>query len=129
VLEFADRSIETLSGGERQRVLIAAALAQQPEILLLDEPATFLDYRHQQELYGFLRAISDSHEMTVIEITHDINRAISGATRVLALVDGRLIFDGTPTELTNPELLQTIYGVMFHILQTPQTGETLVFPA
>ena len=113
VTEFADRSMDTLSGGERQRVLIAAALAQHPEILLLDEPATFLDYRHQRELYGFLQNIACDRKMTVIEITHDVNRAIGGATRVLALVDGRIAFDGTPDELICPETLRHIYGVEF----------------
>lgn len=128
VSEFSDRLLETLSGGERQRVLIAAALAQQPEILLLDEPATFLDYRHQSELYGFLRDVGRDREMTVIEITHDVNRALGGASRVLALVDGRLTFDGTPAELLRPKILHGVYGVEFRVLPASDGQPPIVWP-
>jgi iron complex transport system ATP-binding protein len=127
VLEFAERPMETLSGGERQRALLAAALAQEPEILFLDEPATFLDYQYQQELYGCLKQIN-RRGTTIIEITHDVNRAVGGATRILALSCGRLVFNGAPRELIDMKLLRNIYGVDFCGIDDPRWNRPFLFP-
>ncbi|MDR1479081.1 MAG: ABC transporter ATP-binding protein [Planctomycetaceae bacterium] len=127
VVEFAERPIETFSGGERQRVLLAAALVQEPELLLLDEPATFLDYQYQQELYACLKKINQ-RGTTIIEITHDVNRAVSGATQILAIAHGRLVFNGTPHELTDLKSLRNIYGIDFCSINDPRWNIPLLFP-
>jgi len=128
VTEFADRPVETLSGGERQRVLLAAALAQEPELLLLDEPTTYLDYRHQQELSRYLRKINRERGTTIIEVTHDVNRTMSDVDHVIALAGGRVAFDGTPEQLLQNDRLKNIYGIEFHLLPHPDRPFPVLFP-
>lgn len=127
-LEFADRLLGTLSGGERQKVYIAAALAQGAETLLLDEPTTFLDYRHQTEIRDVLVRANRESKVTMVAVTHDVNRAVLDSDRILALVEGRLVFCGRPEELMTPEVLARIYQTSLVLVEHPSTGLPVIVP-
>ena len=108
-LAFRARDFRTLSGGERQRVILASALTQRPCALLLDEPATHLDLRHQLSLYRLLRELAKT--LLVVAVTHDLNIALQFSDRVMLLADGRIAGDGAPAEVLNPELIAHVFGV------------------
>jgi ABC-type cobalamin/Fe3+-siderophores transport system ATPase subunit len=114
--EFRHRDIRTLSGGERQRVIIAAALAQSPKILLLDEPTTFLDIEHQISTYRLLRALSESGVL-VVAVTHDLNLAAQYSDRVLLLRSGGLAADGPPREVLSPGTIRAVFRVDARVLR------------
>ena len=109
-LAFRNRDFRSLSGGERQRVVIASALAQAPETLLLDEPTTYLDLKHQVETYRLLRDLS-REGMLAIAITHDLNLALTYADRVLMLNAGRLVADGVPHDVLTAERIHEVFAV------------------
>lgn len=109
--EFRHRDFRTLSGGERQRVVLASALAQEPETLLLDEPTTFLDLEHQLSIYRLLRRLVDEKCMLVIAVTHDLNLAAAYSDRVLALKRGRLLADAPPAAALSVERIREIFQV------------------
>lgn len=109
--QLADRPVATLSGGERQRAWIALALAQTPEVLLLDEPTTFLDIAHQLEVMELVRRLNHSLGLTVIMVLHDINQAARYSHRLIALKQGHIIADGTPAQVLTPALLRKLFGV------------------
>lgn len=108
---FADRSIDTLSGGEAQRVHVAAALAQQPDLLLLDEPAAALDLNHQLQLLDILRELTHRRGLAVVVVTHDLNFAWRAASHVLLLHEGRPVASGAPADVMRPETLEQVYDV------------------
>lgn len=120
-LAFRDRDFRSLSGGERQRIVLASALAQEPETLLLDEPTTYLDLKHQVETYRTLRDLARSGLLTVA-VTHDLNLALTYSDRVLMLDRGRLVADGSPAEVLTAERIQDIFSVCAFV-RTGQTGE------
>jgi ABC-type cobalamin/Fe3+-siderophores transport system ATPase subunit len=107
--DFRGRDFRSLSGGERQRVILASALAQRPETLLLDEPATFLDLKHQLALYRLLAGLAEA--MLVVSVTHDLNLALQFATRVMVIDRGRIASDGDPSEALSPERIEQVFGV------------------
>lgn len=117
---FADRALKTLSGGERQKVLIAAALAQAAPILLLDEPSTFLDYRHAAEVTDLIEKLNREGGLTVLTVSHDLNRGALECDRVFALDRGRIIFSGSPDDLAHPGVLQNIYNTPLDLIEHPQ---------
>lgn len=125
---FADRTINTLSGGERQKVFIAAALAQGSNVLLLDEPTAFLDYRHQGEVAAIVRGLNREYNSTILNVTHDVNAAMLTGGHVLALRDGRVVWEGTARDLACGHTLHRIYGATFRFLDDPITGLRLVAP-
>jgi len=127
-LRFAERSLDTLSGGERQAVFIAAALAQGARILLLDEPTTFLDYRHRVEVHALLDNLHATHPVTIISVTHDVNDAVLTSEKVIALKQGRVVFDGTPAKLIADETLEALYDTPFERIVSDR-GETIVRPS
>lgn len=127
LLPFRHRKMNTLSGGERQMAFIAAALAQGSKILLLDEPSTFLDYRHQANVASILKSACRDHGITVVAVHHDINTAASCSDRIYAIKDGTMAFSGTPAETTRQETLESIYNTAF--VCTPSPDRDLPFVA
>ena len=109
-LPFRSRDFRSLSGGERQRVILASALAQEPDALLLDEPTTFLDLKHQLSMYALLTELARLG-MLVVAVTHDLNLALQFSHRVLVLDQGRIAADGAPSEVLNPDLIGRVFGV------------------
>jgi iron complex transport system ATP-binding protein len=123
--EFADRPIDTLSGGERQRVFIAAALAQGARILLLDEPATFLDYKHQVEVVDLLRGLNRDEGVTLVSVTHDANDAALLGDHAVALKAGRVHFAGDVSALLAEGVLESVFDTRFDRIAAP-AGHVLV---
>jgi iron complex transport system ATP-binding protein len=119
VIQFADRSVEDLSGGERQRAFLALALAQNPRILLLDEPTTYLDLRYQLELLTLLKDLQQQQELTIITVLHELNLAIRYSDRLAMLKDGALIAVGTPESVITPGIIAEVFGVAVAIIDTP----------
>lgn len=123
---IAFRMINELSGGERQRVIIARALAQQPDILLLDEPTSSLDLRHQLETLEIVQSIAKDRNLLVIISIHDLNLAARFADRIIMMHNGVLIADGTPADVVTPDNIARIYGVMASV--NCKNGKPFVFP-
>lgn len=109
--DMADRIVSTLSGGERQRVWIAMALAQKPEILLLDEPTTYLDICHQLEIMELLADFNQEHNLTVVMVLHDINHAARYSDCVAVLHHGEIFAIGKPAEVITSHMLRVVFGV------------------
>lgn len=128
-LAFAERRMNSLSGGERQKVFIAAALAQGADTLLLDEPTTFLDYRHQAEVLSLLRRLSRDEGVTAICVTHDLTRVVLDSDRVLALKEGQMAFWGAPEKLLEDGGMEDVFGTSFDVVKHPRTGATFVLPS
>ncbi|MBI3014735.1 MAG: ABC transporter ATP-binding protein [Candidatus Tectomicrobia bacterium] len=128
VREFSPRPLTALSAGERQKVTIAAALAQGTELLLLDEPATFLDPKHQDEIYALLHRVNRDRGVTILQVTHDLNQAVLVSGRVVALVRGKIMFTGSGADLMDNRILEKIYQKSFRFVTDPQTGMRLVLP-
>lgn len=126
--EFAARYMGTLSGGERQKVFIAAALAQGARILLLDEPTTFLDPKHQAEVLQVLRTVNRAQGVTVLAVTHDLNAAALVGEHIVALKAGRVVYDGLPAGFMRNEVLRTIYDKDFLLVSHPQNARLMVLP-
>ena len=124
-VEFAPREFGRLSGGERQRVVLASALAQQPEVLLLDEPTTFLDLKHQLGAYGLLRDLARDG-MSVIAVTHDLNLAAHYADRVIVISEGRIAVDGQPEDVLTADMLAEVFEVDAEVGEGPK-GRPWVF--
>ncbi|MBM7517272.1 ABC transporter ATP-binding protein [Nocardioides nitrophenolicus] len=122
---LADRALGSLSGGERQRAWIAMTLAQETGILLLDEPTTYLDVRHQIDLMRLVRRLRDEHAMTVVMVLHDLNQAARYADRVIALRAGRVLADGTPEQVLTEDTLATVFDVEARVLTDPVSGRPL----
>lgn len=125
---MAERTLSTLSGGEVRRVILARALAQQPRVLLLDEPLTYLDIQYQAELLGRIRSLARDHGIAVVLTLHDLALVAGSADRVALLADGRLCAQGTPAEVLRPEVLAPIYGTSLEIFPHPQSGLPVVLP-
>ncbi|MCC3771024.1 ABC transporter ATP-binding protein [Streptomyces sp. UNOC14_S4] len=119
---FGARRFSALSGGERQRVLLARALAQDPQVLVLDEPTNHLDVQHQVELLSLLRA----QRRTTLLSLHDLNAAASLCDRLHVLHQGTLVASGTPREVLTPALLADVFGVRAAVVEHPLTGDPLI---
>ena len=117
-LAFIGRDFRALSGGERQRVLLAGALAQEPSVLLLDEPTTYLDLQHQVQAYALLAEMA-RRGLGVIAVTHDLNLAAAYADRIVVLSRGRIAADAAPADVLRPDLLREVFGVETAIHHTP----------
>lgn len=111
IAHLQDRKISTMSGGERQSAWIAMALAQQPEILLLDEPTTYLDIAHQHEVLELIKKINVETGLTVVMVLHDINQASRYSDRIIAMKEGQKVVEGTPKEVVTRNTLRDIFGV------------------
>ncbi|HSE96483.1 MAG TPA: ABC transporter ATP-binding protein [Methylomirabilota bacterium] len=126
VAELAPQPVDTLAGGERQRVLLARALAQEPEVLLLDEPTSHLDLRHQREMVGLLRRLNRERGLTVVFVSHDLTLAAEIADRLLLLVDGRAVQAGAPAEVLSEAMLESAYGCPVVVEKSPLSGRPVV---
>ncbi len=127
VAGLADRDVTTLSGGELQRTRIARALAQEPRALVLDEPTSSLDIRHEMAILELLRASADAG-MTVLLITHGLDTAAQFADRMLLLDHGRLAAEGTPSEVLREDVLLQVYGWPVSVHADPESGTPRVTP-
>lgn len=123
--ELADRRVEELSGGERQRVLIALALAQEPSLLLLDEPTLHLDLAHQLALLDTVQRIRRHRSLTVVAVLHDLNLAMAFAPRIVLLHAGGIAADGGASDVLRPDVVRRIFGVPLAEAWTA-TGERAV---
>jgi ABC-type cobalamin/Fe3+-siderophores transport system ATPase subunit len=126
--DLLHRSMDELSGGQRQRVFIGRCLVQQPALLLLDEPDTYLDLRHQVELGRTIRALAKDHGMGVLWASHDLNHAAAFADRLLLMNDGTIAADGTASEVLRADLLSDVYGVALECLGRPDGEPPIVIP-
>jgi iron complex transport system ATP-binding protein len=123
---LAGRSLKSLSGGERQKVYLAAALAQEAECMLLDEPAAFLDPRHAAELHGLLRSLNRDQGLSMVTVTHDLNHPLSAGGDVLVLREGRQLFFGPVADLLPSGVLEKAYHHEFSYVRHPRTGRPVV---
>ncbi|GAA1672810.1 ABC transporter ATP-binding protein [Microbacterium lacus] len=128
ITEFADRSVDELSGGQRQRVWIAMALAQETDILLLDEPTTFLDLTHQIEVLDLLTDLNREQGTTIVMVLHDINLAARYADHLFALRDGRVVTGGRPAEVLTSELIRDVFELEALVVPDPVSGTPMVLP-
>lgn len=125
--ELLDRRLGSLSGGQRQRAFIGRCLAQQPRVLLLDEPATYLDLRHQVELHRLLRRLADEKQLAVLLASHDFNLAATHCDELVLLDAGRVIARGDGDAVLQPELIERVYGVK--VLRAQVDGEIVLVPS
>jgi iron complex transport system ATP-binding protein len=127
-LELADRAVDELSGGQRQRVWIAMALAQRTDILLLDEPTTFLDVSHQVDVLDLLTDLNRERGTTIVMVLHDLNLAARYADHLVAVRAGQLHAAGDPTDVLTTEVVQDVFGMSSQVIADPVSGKPLVTP-
>ena len=127
-LDLADRSIDELSGGQRQRVWIAMALAQQTDVLLLDEPTTFLDVAHQVEVLDLLTDLNRRRATTIVMVLHDLNLAARYADHLVAIRSGRLYSQGSPVEVVTEQMVADVFGMTARVITDPVSQTPLVLP-
>jgi iron complex transport system ATP-binding protein len=125
--ELAERPVDELSGGQRQRVWIALVLAQDTDLLLLDEPTTFLDLAHQLEVLDLLAELNAGGR-TVVAVLHDLNMACRYADEIVAMRDGTVVAQGEPGAVVDAALVQEVFGVRARVVPDPTTGTPLVLP-
>lgn len=125
VAPFLTRHCSSLSGGEYQRVQIAAALCQQAPILLLDEPTSSLDPHHQVDVHHLIQQLNKQHQITVIEVTHDLNHAVQHSQHILALKHGKTLWYGASSDLLSSPNLSQLYDQKFVMVSHPETGQSI----
>jgi iron complex transport system ATP-binding protein len=127
--DLADRAIDELSGGQRQRVWLAMTLAQDTDILLLDEPTTFLDVAHQIEVLDLLTDLNQRRGTTIVMVLHDVNLAARYSDVLVAVRNGRVHASGAPRDIVTPALVHEVFGLDCTIIPDPLSGDPLVIPA
>lgn len=110
-LQFAERYFNEISGGEKQRVMLASAIAQEPEIMLLDEPTSALDLKYQVQILNILKRLNEQKKITLILAMHDLNLASRFCQRLILLQDGVIVRDGTPEDVLQKDIIEKVYGV------------------
>jgi iron complex transport system ATP-binding protein len=126
--DLAERPVDELSGGQRQRAWISMALAQGTDLLLLDEPTTFLDLAHQVDVLELVRRLHREAGRTVVMVLHDLNLAARYADRLVAMRDGRIIAAGEPGDVITEEMLAEVFGLDAKVIEDPVAGTPLVVP-
>ncbi len=126
VWHLRHRLIHELSGGELQRVILASALAQEPRLLLLDEPTTALDLKHQVQFYRILESLRREKAMTIVTVTHDVNLAIRFCERLVVMKDGAIVAEGSPGHIITPGLVKQVYELDVEIIPHPKDGKPLL---
>jgi iron complex transport system ATP-binding protein len=128
ITELAERSVDELSGGQRQRVWIAMVLAQQTDLLLLDEPTTFLDVSHQVEVLDLLTDLNRDRGTTIVMVLHDLNLAARYADHLVAMADGSIYASGDPSDVLSGETVKAVFGLDSRVISDPVSGKPLVLP-
>ncbi len=128
VLELADRPVDELSGGQRQRVWIAMALAQRTDILLLDEPTTYLDASHQLDVLDLLTDLNRERGVTMVAVLHDLNLACRYADHMIAMKGGRILAEGAPVDIVTEELVGEVFGMRCSVIEDPASATPMVVP-
>jgi iron complex transport system ATP-binding protein len=126
--DLAGRFISELSGGQRQRVWVAMALAQDTDLLLLDEPTTFLDINHQVELLDLLTDLNRESAKTIVIVLHDLNLACRYADRIIAMKDGAILAEGAPSEVISAAVVTEVFGLSCEVVPDPVSGTPLIVP-
>jgi iron complex transport system ATP-binding protein len=126
--DLADRPVDELSGGQRQRAWIAMAVAQETPVLLLDEPTTFLDLAHQIDVLDLVVDLNQREGRTIVMVLHDLNQACRYADHVIAMKSGRIVAEGSPTEVVTPELVEDVFDVRCQVTLDPVSETPLVIP-
>jgi len=126
--DLADRPVDELSGGQRQRVWIAMALAQETDLLLLDEPTTFLDISHQIEVLDLLTDLNQTRGTTVVMVLHDLNLAARYADHLVAMANGRLHAAGPPEAVLTEDNVRQVFGLQSRIVTDPTSGRPTMLP-
>ncbi|MBB1489145.1 ABC transporter ATP-binding protein [Oceanospirillum sediminis] len=127
-LELADRPVDSLSGGQRQRAWIAMTLAQDTDIVVLDEPTTFLDLSHQMEVLELLRELNQQEQKTIVMVLHDLNLACRYADQILVVHEQTIYAQGTPAEVLTEELVKTVFDLNCRIIPDPFFDTPLCIP-
>ena len=126
--EFAKRPVQELSGGQRQRAWIAMAIAQDTEILFLDEPTSFLDVAHQLEVLQLVLRLNREHSKTIIMVIHELNEAARVADHLIAMKKGEILYSGSPDEVFHRQMLRDIFGIDAELLKDPRSGRPFCIP-
>lgn len=128
VRELSGRVVDDLSGGQRQRVWMAVALAQDTEILLLDEPTTYLDIKHQIDVMELCRRLNTRQGTTLVAVLHDLNQAARYADTIIAMSGGKIVAKGRPKDVITEELVASVFGVKARVITDPESGSPLMVP-
>lgn len=128
VSELADRPVDQLSGGQRQRAWISMSLAQGTDILLLDEPTTYLDLAHSIEVLDLVDRLHEEMGRTVVMVLHDLNLAARYSDRLIVMSEGAVVAAGTPSEVISPELLLEVFGLEARVIEDPVADRPLIVP-
>ncbi|WP_019143955.1 ABC transporter ATP-binding protein [Aeromicrobium massiliense] len=126
--DLVDRRVQDLSGGQRQRVWIAMALAQETDLLLLDEPTTYLDINHQVELLDLLTDLNRAEGTTVVLVLHDLNLACRYADHIIAMKAGRIVAEGAPVDVVDAALVSEVFGLPCEVVPDPVSGTPMIVP-
>lgn len=125
---FKNRDMNTLSSGERQKIMICASLVQKADIFLLDEPTTFLDPKHEEEINKILKRLNREHNITILSVTHNINLAAMLGDKILGLKDGHLVYFGSSDDFMNRGVLSRIYDKEFELMTHPEKNIKIILP-
>ena len=128
MVELKDRTVDSLSGGQRQRAWIAMTLAQNTEIILLDEPTTYLDLAHQVEILDLLDELNKNEDRTIVMVLHDLNLAFRYADHIVAIRDKEIYAEGKPYEVVTPEMVRNVFGMKCRIINDPVSDTPLCVP-
>jgi iron complex transport system ATP-binding protein len=127
--DLVNRPLRELSGGQRQRVWVAMALAQDTDLLLLDEPTTYLDINHQVELLRLLLKLNTESGKTIVVVLHDLNLACRFFHHVIAMAEGNIIAEGAPTDVVTAELVEKVFGLACVVVPDPVAGTPMIVPS
>ena len=127
--QSSETPVDQLSGGQRQRAWLAMALSQETQIMLLDEPTTYLDIAHQVEILNLLKHLNSEEGRTIVMVLHDLNQACRYADHMVAMMNGQIVAAGTPDEVVTPQLVEKVFGLMSVIIDDPVSGTPMCVPS
>ena len=127
--QSSETPVDQLSGGQRQRAWLAMALSQETQIMLLDEPTTYLDIAHQVEILNLLKRLNSEEGRTIVMVLHDLNQACRYADHMVAMMNGQIVAAGTPDEVVTPQLVEKVFGLTSVIIDDPVSGTPMCVPS